>query len=252
MTPDSLAILTYHSLDTSGSVISTAPQAFLQQMDNLTRLGWRGISLREAMAARQATGRWPERAVGLTFDDGYANMHEHALPTLARHGFTATLFLITGHVGGRSDWAPPPPGLSLLPMLTWAQVREMAAHGIEVGAHTRTHPNLGTLPETQVTQELAGARAEIEERVGQTAESFAYPFGSTNAVAVRVAARHFRTACTTVLRRTTSEPLHQLPRIDMYYIRTPSDLSRLLEGRLDRYLAVRRFGRAARALLQAG
>jgi peptidoglycan/xylan/chitin deacetylase (PgdA/CDA1 family) len=252
MATDAFTILTYHSLDTSGSVISTAPQRFVEQMRCLAQLGVRGISLREALTAREATGRWPQRSIGLTFDDGYANLYEHALPELSRHGFTATVFLITDHVGGQNDWAPLPPGLSRLPMLSWAQVRELAALGIETGAHTRTHPDLGKLSEDEVTRELTGAQTEIAERVGQAAESFAYPFGSTSAVALRVAARQFRTACTTVLRRASNEPLYQLPRIDMYYIRKPRDLSRLLQGKLDRYLALRRWGRLARELWQHG
>ena len=75
-------------------------------------------------------------------------------------------------------------------------------------------------------------------------QSFAYPFGSVSPAALPVVKREFHVACTTVLKRTASEPLHWLLRIDMYYVRSLHDLKRLLNGQLDRYLAVRRWGRS--------
>ena len=110
-----LTIFTYHSLDASGSVVSVTPAAFAAQMACLARLGWRGISLREAIGQQQQTGQWPERCAVLTFDDGFANFFDVAGPILNRFGFSATVFLITGHVGGFNDWDAPPPGLGAVP-----------------------------------------------------------------------------------------------------------------------------------------
>lgn len=246
---NSLAILTYHSLDTSGSVVSVTPQAFADQMSAIADAGFRGVSLREAIDHRAARGQWPERSVALTFDDGFANFHDAALPVLTRHGFTATVFVISGHVGSRNDWDDPPPGLGVHEMLSWPQIAEMSAAGIEIGAHTRNHKDLRQLSTAEAQEEIGGSRVEIEDRLGQPVESFAYPFGYVSPTSLEIVQREFRAACTTVLRRASAEPLHELPRVDMYYLRAARQLSQLLEARLDRYLTVRRLARMARATL---
>ncbi|MGH9901722.1 MAG: polysaccharide deacetylase family protein, partial [Pyrinomonadaceae bacterium] len=247
-----MLILTYHSLDTSGSVISLAPEVFAGQMACLADGGWRGVSLGEAVEHRDAEGSWPERTVALTFDDGYENFYESAWPVLRRHGFSATVFLVSGHVGGSNDWDAPPAGLGERRILSWSQAAELARAGIEIGAHTRTHPDLRRLPAEQIKEEVAGSRVEIEDRLGRAVESFAYPFGGTSRAAVEAVGGEFRAACTTELKRANGEPPHQLPRIDMYYVRSSKGFARLLDGRLDNYLAVRRLVRRVRGALFAG
>jgi len=247
---NSLAVLTYHSLDTSGSVVSVAPESFAAQMSALAEAGFRGVSLREALVYRQSNGAWPERSVAMTFDDGYANFFETALPALARYGFTATVFVVSAHVGARNDWKPPPAGLGLRAMLSWSQLVEMASVGIEIGAHTRRHRDLGQLSTAEAQEEIGGSRIDIEDRLGQSVESFAYPFGYVSKASLEIVRREFRAACTTVLRRAGEEPLHEIPRVDMYYLRTPQRLLRLLDGRLDRYLTIRRLARSARSALR--
>ncbi|MBL8168261.1 MAG: polysaccharide deacetylase family protein [Acidobacteria bacterium] len=244
-----LTIFTYHSLDASGSVVSVTPAAFADQMACLARLGWRGISLREAIGQQQQTGQWPERCAVLTFDDGFANFFDVAGPILNRFGFSATVFLITGHVGGFNDWDAPPPGLGAQAMLTWAQVERLAADGIEFGSHTRTHPDLRTLTAQDAYDEIVGARSELEDRLGQTISTFAYPFGYLNDNAQQIVKQEFRAACTTVLRRANGDALHKLPRVDMYYIRSEQQFARVIAGELDGYLAFRRWGRSVRGAL---
>jgi peptidoglycan/xylan/chitin deacetylase (PgdA/CDA1 family) len=205
---DMLAILTYHSLDNSGSVVSASREAFEAQMSALAEAGFRGVSLREALAYREARNAWPERSVALTFDDGYANFYEVAAPALAAHGFTATVFVISGHVGGRNDWAPPPEGLGERSLLSWSQLAELSSAGIEIGAHTRRHRDLRRLSASEALDEIGGSRLEIEERLGQSVESFAYPFGYVSPESLEIVRREFRAACTTTLRRAGAESLH--------------------------------------------
>lgn len=241
-----LPILTYHSLDTSGSLISVSPSAFAAQMSALAALGLRGIALRDAVAFREAHRTWPRDAFVLTFDDGYANFFDDALPVLRRHGFSATVFVVSGHIGGANDWAPPPPGLGPRAMLSTTQVRELAAAGVEIGAHTRTHLNLMKATPSQIDDELLGSRGDLEQHVGQPVQSFAYPYGILSDAAVHACRRSFSAACTTELARAGGEDLHVLPRLDMYYFRSPAFLARAVAGRLDWYLTLRRWGRALR------
>src|SRR5262249_23962 len=155
-----------------------------------------------------------------------ANCYEAALPVLRQHGFTATVFLVSGHVDGCNDWAPPLARLGTQPMLTWEQVAALAKAGLEIGAHTVTHRDLQRLTATEVEGEIIGARDDIANRLGTPVESFVYPFGSTNPLVFTLVQRAFRIACTTILKRTETEPLHRLPRIDMYYVRSLPMLER--------------------------
>jgi peptidoglycan/xylan/chitin deacetylase (PgdA/CDA1 family) len=243
---DRITILTYHSLDTSGSVVSVAPGLFADQMRCLADLGVRGVTLREVVAHRAATGSWPAQRVVLTFDDGYANFADLAWPVLLRHGFTATLFLISGYVGGWNDWAAPPAGFGRRAMLSWEQVAALAAGGVEIAAHTRTHRNLPSLSADDADDEIVGARHDIEHHLQQPVDSFAYPFGRLNAATEAIVRRGFQAACTTELRRAHDEAATRLPRVDAYYLSSPDALRRLLDGRLDRYLTLRRWGRVLR------
>jgi peptidoglycan/xylan/chitin deacetylase (PgdA/CDA1 family) len=241
-----LSILTYHSLDTSGSVVSVAPEDFARQMACIAESGYRGIALREAVAHREAMGDWPDQSVVLTFDDGFRNFYDEGMPVLERHGFTATVFIVSDYMGRRNDWEIPPAGLGSRAILKWSEAVELSANGIEIGSHTKTHPDLRRLSEAEAQQEIVGSRIEIEQRLGQRVESFAYPFGEANPFAREYVEKEFQAACTTVLQRANGEPLHNLPRVDMYYLRKDHRLEQLLNGKLDRYLTVRSLGRTVR------
>jgi peptidoglycan/xylan/chitin deacetylase (PgdA/CDA1 family) len=241
-----LTILTYHSLDTSGSVISVTPRQFADQMACLSELGFRGMSIREAITYRNANGAWPEKGVAITFDDGYVNFYEEALPTLVRFGYTATVFLVSGHMGGSNDWAPPPAKLGKRSILSWEQAAVGMANGIEIGSHTQTHADLRRLSPEETEAEIVASRIEIKAHLDTPVESFAYPYGYVSPVALQIVQREFRAACTTVLSRADNNSPHRLPRIDMYYIRSSRNLQRLLQGQLDRHLTLRRWGRYVR------
>lgn len=251
-TDDRLAVLMYHSLDATGSVVSVEPGVFAQQMSLLAQIGCRAVSLKEALDRRQVAGRWPERCVVVTFDDGFANVHEHAMPVLSKHGFGATVFLISGHVGGKNDWAPPPARLGTQRLMSWRQAQEMAAAGVEMGAHTRTHPDLRRLPDAELQNEVVGCRGVIQEKLGQPVETFAYPYGFVDPRVAGVAAGAYRAACTTRLDRTGGEPMERLSRIDTYYFRSIEAFRAMVEGRADRRIAARRWLRAARRAVLGG
>ena len=239
----SMAILAYHSLDSSGSVVSVTPQAFADQMATLADLGYRGITLRDAVAHRQTHGCWPVESVVITFDDGFANVYERGLPVLSHHGFSATVFLVSAFVGRYNEWETPPARLGRCAVVSWCQARELANAGWELGGHTRTHPDLRTLGRDRVEQEIVEGKHEIEAQLDRPVETFAYPYGRVTADAASIVSREFRAACTTVLRRASDEALHRLPRVDAYYIRSPRRLRKIVQGRLDGYLTLRRWGR---------
>jgi peptidoglycan/xylan/chitin deacetylase (PgdA/CDA1 family) len=206
------AILTYHSIDDSTSVISLSPDVFRAQMEWLAAEQVRVLPLQQAW---QVPG-----AVALTFDDGYRSFLDHALPVLDRLGFPATVFVVSGLCGGRNGWIPQGRGLPLLELMGWDDLRRLPAT-IEIGSHTVCHPDLVRLPVTEVDRELRQSRTEIEDRVGREVTSFAYPFGTVNPAVRAVASRHYRLACGTVLGFSGPEDDRwMLPRLDVYYLRS--------------------------------
>ena len=244
-----ISILTYHSIDMSGSVVSCAPRDFADQMMHLSDEGFRGVSLNEAVTHRERHGSWPHKSVALTFDDGFSNFYQCALPVLMKHGFAATVFIISGHMNGVNDWDKPPAQLGTQKMLSWQQASELAASGIEIGSHTRSHPDLRLCDPERAQREMSDSRKEIEDHLGCEVNNFAYPYGGTSRTLCSLAAKEFSAACTTQLRRANSDALDSLPRIDMYYLRSQRSFQRLLKGELDQYLAVRSVGRAIRSVL---
>jgi len=137
----------------------------------------------------------PPRPVILTFDDGYADFYTSAFPALQRHGFTATLYVATAFVGGTSRWLQHM-GEGMRPMLTWEQLTEISASGIECAAHTHTHPPLDMLPPSVARDEIVRSKEVLEEHLSQQISSFAYPFGYYSAqVRQIVQAIGFTSAC---------------------------------------------------------
>jgi peptidoglycan/xylan/chitin deacetylase (PgdA/CDA1 family) len=243
-----IAILMYHSLDTSGSVVSVTPQNFAEQMACVRDEGYQGISLKQALAHHAQHGEWQERAVVLTFDDGFTNVHKEALPILAKNNFTATVFVVSQFIGKQNDWEKPPQGLGKQEIISWSQAKELLGAGIEIGSHTRTHPDLRLCSLTEAEREVSDSRVEIEDNLGTKVESFAYPFGSENRALQELASKTYRAACTTELKRVNGEDLCNLPRVDAYYLKSLQTLQRLLRGQLDNYLTIRRWGRTVRRL----
>ena len=237
------AILTYHSLDSSGSVISVSPQTFWRQMEWLARSGTPVVPLSRI---RETPG-----AVALTFDDGFRNFFEEALPVLAEHRFPVTVFVVSSHCGGRNDWAGQSAGIPILELMDWPQLVEAVRHGVDLGGHTATHPRLTEIGDERVREELRVCRSEIEQRAGCRVVHFAYPYGSCDQRVHRLAAEQFDLACGTALDYTgPRSDTFELPRLDAYYLRSLRwfEAMQTAQGRM--YLAGRRWLRNVRRVMR--
>jgi peptidoglycan/xylan/chitin deacetylase (PgdA/CDA1 family) len=171
-------ILMYHQVaEKAENALCVTPGRLAEQMAWLERHGLRGVgvgTLVDAMRAGRHRG-----LVGITFDDGYASLMEAALPALLRHGFTATMFIVSGLLGGTNEWDEG----WVWPLMSAGQVRELAAAGLEIGAHTTTHLRLAGADADQVKAEVSDSRACLSDLVGAAVRGFAYPYGSMDAAA---------------------------------------------------------------------
>lgn len=236
------AILTWHSVDASGSPISVSPEEFRRQVD------WLASGAVRVVGLEQLPGVPPDTpAVALTFDDGFANFATEAAPLLRQHDLTATLFIVTAQVGRDNRWGGRgDPGIPVLPLLDWEAVGRLPENGVTLGAHTRTHPRLTEVDDAALEQELGEAAEEMQRRVGQRPTALAYPYGAVNPRIAATAARWYRLACTTELRALEPDvDLLQLPRLDAWYLR---DARRLAAFGSRRFLAWAWARRQARRL----
>jgi peptidoglycan/xylan/chitin deacetylase (PgdA/CDA1 family) len=245
-----IPILTYHSIDKSGSVISTAPDEFRRQMEFLSAAGYQTVTLSELISAfSEKRGISPDTVV-LTFDDGFQNFYTTAFPILEESGFVATVFLVTDRCGKFNDWSGNPPELPRSEMLSWEHVEELSRHGIEFGGHTRTHPDLTKLSEEDAIAEVAESKKALEDMLGREATTFAYPYGKHNGQVRQIVKNTFAAACSTNLGKVTSNSdFFSLERIDTYYLSNPKIFGALSQRSFDRYLKVRQAMRSFKSLI---
>ena len=226
-------VLCYHSLDRSDSVISVAPEVFQWQMQCLAVSGRPVVPLAKVA---EIPG-----SVAITFDDGFRNFFQSALPILREHAFPATVFVVTGHCGGHNNWSSQPPGVPTFDLMDWDEIGEAARCGITLGAHTVTHPKLTGLAAPEVLKEMRGSRDEIENRLNQTVETFAYPYGDHNAKVRQTAQSCFRVSCGTSLDfMRPHHSLDNLARLDVFYLRDPAVFQKVVVGKGERYIFARR------------
>src|SRR5262249_21418848 len=137
-----ISVLTYHSIDRSGSVLSVSPEEFQEHVEQVAR------SERPVLAPSRLA--WPlgeepgfsGDGFAFTFDDGYASVAEHAAPLLARHGFPYGVFLVTSRIGSTNQWPGQAAWVAPAPLLDWDAVGKLVASGAEIGAHTSGHADL--------------------------------------------------------------------------------------------------------------
>jgi peptidoglycan/xylan/chitin deacetylase (PgdA/CDA1 family) len=192
-----LPVLLYHSISDHASPevarFAIAPKVFDEHMRHLAEEGYSSMTVTELVPVLHGQREVPERPVLVTFDDGFRDFLTTALPILQRHGIAATLYATTGFIGAATT---PGSNRSGDEMLSWHDLAEVVRQGVEVGGHTHTHPTLDTLPHAAARDEINGCKERIEQRLGVTVRSFAYPHGYSSAWVRRaVADAGYTSAC---------------------------------------------------------
>jgi peptidoglycan/xylan/chitin deacetylase (PgdA/CDA1 family) len=247
--PGIRAILTYHSIDSSGSVISLDVDTLARHAQFLSSGKVRVLPLTELVQDSD-----PGDAVALTFDDGFANFASEAWPRLRDHGLPATVFVVTERVGRDNRWQDKDdPIVPTLPLLDWDQIGRLADEGVEIGSHSRSHPRLERIGRAQLSEEVAGSADDIEQRIGHRPTTFCYPFGGHDDGVVAAVEATYGAACTTELRvlGQGADP-HQLPRLDCYYFKEPGLLEQWGSRRFSGRIRARAALRATRAAVTRG
>jgi peptidoglycan/xylan/chitin deacetylase (PgdA/CDA1 family) len=173
-------VLLYHSVDDLAPYRSVSCGAFASHLDWLMENT--DVVALESLVRSVPSEPGARPRVAITFDDGFADNHKAALPLLAERDLCATFFITTGliarlpevvgrfahlHACGSED----------IDAMDWRQVEELHETGMEIGAHTVSHPNLAVVGDEALGRELGESKADLEDRLGVGVERFAYPFG---------------------------------------------------------------------------
>ncbi len=183
------------------------PQDLRRQITKLRSWGYRLVSFGEL--ARLASASEAPGHAALTFDDGLVDNAETLAPLLAEEGAPATVFVVSGWLGLPHRSAP------WTRIMNEAELGELRATGVEIGAHTVSHPDLSELSYEVALEELGGSKRELEAVLGEPVEVAAYPYGRANEDTVRACRdAGFLAACSATARGSWLDP-HNLPRQDM-------------------------------------
>lgn len=177
-----LRVLMYHKVnDRPGNTVAVPTRAFAEQMAQLRELRYEVVALDAVLEHYLDARPLPPRSVLLTFDDGYRDNLENALPVLQGHGYPAVLFAPVGFVGARvplpHDEAAARSGL-LDPILDWGELRELDAAGVRVESHGISHVPLARLSHAEARRELSVSKHRLEEGLGRPVRAFAFAKGS--------------------------------------------------------------------------
>jgi len=160
--------------------LGVAPQSVVGHARMLMKAGYRLATVSESVAGGET------KCAALTFDDGYADNLEHALPALAEIGAVGTIYVVASEIGRNGpSWMADTSGRNRL--LTAAELSELSASGWEIGSHCNTHSRLPTLSETDQREELRVSKERLEDLLARPVKSLSYPYGSYSEDTVRLA-----------------------------------------------------------------
>lgn len=208
------AIITFHSIDSSQSVLSFHPDDFLRLIQSLSDMNMPIYSLETLLQNNISRG------VAITFDDGMLSVFSHALPIIKDFNIPAHLFLTTGTIGGKNIWPSTPEGSPEFKMMNWDQIEACQAGGITIEGHTKSHADLNRLNSQEVEEECEQCDQLIEQRLGKKPDFFAYPYGINNEINRQIMKSRYRASVTTFMRPLykKQEDLCALPRLDSFYL----------------------------------
>ncbi len=228
-----IPVLMYHRVGTPRneweSRYCVTPERFSQHMHRLQERGMRARSLTDFFAWLRSEIELPSGSFLLTFDDGFLGVYERAVPVLRDLEWPATIFLVSQRIGGQDEWTKDEnPSGTTYPLLGRKHIEAMQSMGFTFQSHTRLHPDLTTLSDHQLADELDGSRRDLEELFGESRAYLAYPYGRYDDRVIQAArTAGYQAAFSTqpgFNRRGVDS--YRIRRLDVYGTDTPTMLAR--------------------------
>ncbi len=173
-------ILMYHNINVPPKNaripnLYVRPGMFRFQMAYLKTAGFQVMSIKDMLAA-VAAGRPSQNMAAITFDDGYLDFFQNAYPVLKQYGYPSTVFIVSGLTGKENSWDSRKENIAK-PLMDWKRIIEINRNGVEIGSHTKTHPELTRIRPEEQLAEIADSKKELEERLNRAVDTFCYPGG---------------------------------------------------------------------------
>ncbi|HEY0792724.1 MAG TPA: polysaccharide deacetylase family protein [Chthoniobacterales bacterium] len=173
------------------------PEVYRNWVADLASAGFRTVDFSQLAAPAVSLPSPRDKHVLISFDDGFVGTLQQAGVPLQQHGFSAIQFIVADLLGKRNEWDLGK-DTAMQPLMDEAQLRDWLALGHQIGAHTRTHPDLTTLSLLEAREQIVGSKKKLEDSFQIPIRHFAYPYGAyTQPLAELVAEAGFETACTT-------------------------------------------------------
>jgi len=210
-----IPIINYHKVDSSADIGITSrhPKKFAADMRLLAEEGFCTVTFKELLSGKPL----PDKAVIITFDDGYASVYEQALPLMRQMNFRGVVFIPAAYINRFNDWDVQFAGKKFR-HLTVDELRTLHDSGFEIGSHGLQH-RLLTAADEQSVEEIGESKKKLEDLLQSDVVSFCYPFGRFNAaLAKQVANAGYRFAVASVYYRRVPQPaaLYTLKRFNIY------------------------------------
>lgn len=213
-------VLLYHKIDLPGTDVKirgayTSPRRFEKQIAYLKRGGYEFFTAARLIDRFRDDGRFPEKAVCITFDDGWKDNYDKAFPVLKKYDIAATIFLVPACVGRTTDMVTAD-GEGPREHLSAANIREMAACGIEFGSHSMNHKLFDRISDDEIVTEAAASKTYIEDLLQTECRTFAYPAGFfTDFAKIAIQTAGYKAAFSTVYGCSGGEDLFAMNRIEI-------------------------------------
>jgi len=176
------------------------PAKFRLHIRLLQEAGFQFVTVAELVSQTRPGGSPPPGQVALSFDDGMEDNFSVAFPIMRELGVSGTIYVLTGLIGQDNPW------ISNERMMNRDELRVLARAGLELGAHTVTHPDLSSLSYEDCLDEMVSSRDALAKITGSPASTFAYPFGHYGPAARKAAAAAGFQAAVTCVNRGSWEP----------------------------------------------
>ncbi len=175
-----ITALCYHEVrpDRKEDLLNVPPEVFRRHIQEFKKAGYKFIDVSDLQQYRMGKAELPEKAVLISFDDGYADNYTYAYPILLEEQVPGTFFVVSGTVGHDNR-------------MTADELREMQANGMKIGSHTVSHENLAEMGVQSINFEMRESRAALEKVLGKPVYALAYPEGKANDAVLVAVEKHY-------------------------------------------------------------
>jgi len=170
-------IVTYHGISKRPQFNCTTTEELREQI-SWVKQRYRVVPLGELVTSLVQGEDRPEDLLSITFDDGFTNFAELALPILQEAGCSATVFVPAGKVGGYNDWDVGAPGFRKMRIMSFDELRQLPEATVEIGCHGKGHAPLSrSLPAERLREEIVDSKQVLQDMTSREIRFFAFPYG---------------------------------------------------------------------------